>query len=206
MTGHSRTSTAVAGKRARWNAWRSRHKTASVLSSPTGYLAGGRNAVGAGRGPRPGAAGPRAARRRCRSRPVSTSKPDLSTESTAGKGSVLNCHGIDCSLYLTRAETQKFNKNINAANGGTAGLVAACGAFVLMSGPAGVITAVACGAGIATYGGVLLNSVSRASADNNCLRVQFRASKVHVPLTHITKLVPISPALAFNDDDSGYCH
>lgn len=121
-------------------------------------------------------------------------------------GSVIACSGTNCSLFLTRAQTRQFNNNVNLAGGGTVGLGVSCSLFTLMSGPAGVIVAVACGAGIAIYGGLLLNAVSRAAGDNACLRVQFRAIRVHVPLTHITKYVPISPGLAFNDDQSSNCH
>lgn len=128
------------------------------------------------------------------------------TPATSATGPVINCNGIDCSLYLSRAGTQKFNADINDANGGIAGLVASCGLFVLISGPAGVIVAVACGASVAAYGGLLLNTVSRAASDNGCLRIQFRALKIHVPFTRITKLAPLSPGLAFNDDHSRYCH
>lgn len=124
----------------------------------------------------------------------------------ATSGSVIACAGTDCSVYLTRAETRKLNDNVNLEGGGVVGLGVSCGLFTLMSGPAGVIVAVACGAGIAIYGGVLLNVIAHAASDNGCLRIKFRAIRVHVPFTHITKYVPFAPGLGFDDDHSGYCH
>jgi len=102
--------------------------------------------------------------------------------------SVTNCGIITCSVYLSRAQTKSLNKNINAYGGGIAGLAASCGLFSLMTGPAAVFVAVACGVSIAVYGGFMLNAVSHAASSNYCLRVRY----------------PIP--LAFYSDNSGYCH
>lgn len=106
---------------------------------------------------------------------------------------LINCGYVTCSLYLSRAQTQQLNTNINlVGNGGIGGLAASCGLFALMSGPASVVVTVACGIDILTYGAFLLNAISRAAGNNGCLRVRY------VP-------GPVS-TLAFYDDHSGYCH
>ena len=101
--------------------------------------------------------------------------------------SVTNCGIINCSLYLSRAQTKSLQYNVQAWGGGLNGLAASCGLFALMAGPASIYVAVACGAGILVYGGFMENALAHAAASNACLRVQY-------------------PFLSFYNDNSGYCH
>ncbi len=101
--------------------------------------------------------------------------------------SVTNCGIINCSLYLSRAQTKWLQYNVQAWGGGLNGLAASCGLFALMAGPASIYVAVACGAGILVYGGFMQNALAHAAASNACLRVQY-------------------PFLSFYNDNSGYCH
>jgi hypothetical protein len=116
---------------------------------------------------------------------------DVPARPTTAK-TVINCGWVTCSLYLSRAQTRQLNTNIILAGGGFAGLATSCGLFALMSGPAAVITTVACGVEITVYGAFMLNAVSRAAGNNGCLRVRY------VPGP--------TPTLVFYDDHSGYCH
>lgn len=73
-------------------------------------------------------------------------------DGSAAPMTVADCGIVTCSVYLSRAQTQSANNNINALGGGIAGLAAACGFIALLSGPAAPVIAVACGAQIAVMG------------------------------------------------------
>ena len=102
---------------------------------------------------------------------------------------VINCGWVTCSEYLSRAQTGQLNTNIILAGGGFGGLAVSCGLFTLMSGPAAVIVAVACGVSITIYGAFMLNAVARAAGNHGCLRVRYGGGA----------------ALFFYDDHSSYC-
>lgn len=121
-------------------------------------------------------------------------------------GYVINCYGDTCSLYLSKADTQRLNQNITLAGGGVSGLAGSCALFSLMGGPAGAIVGVACGAAIGLYGSLMLNAVTHAANDNSCLRVGFVAVVASIPGTGIHLHAPASPGLTFSTDNSGYCH
>ena len=110
----------------------------------------------------------------------------------ARAGYVQTCGFTTCSVYLSRSDTNWLNWNIYWAGGGVAGLAASCGLLSAMTGPAVGVVIAACAAGIAVYGGAMLNAIYHAANDNGCLRVRY---------------YPNLPGIyAFYDDHSRYCH
>jgi hypothetical protein len=89
-----------------------------------------------------------------------------------GTNSHQDCGYISCSLWFTRGETKNINKRINLYGGGIAGLGLACGYIASIAGPAGPMIGLLCGAAIITYGTFFLDAVTRAAADNKCLRIR----------------------------------
>lgn len=86
---------------------------------------------------------------------------------------VVDCGYVTCSVYLSRAQTQWAQYNVNALGGGLIGLGAACATISTMSGPAAPFVAIACGAEVATLGVFLSNALSHAAGDNGCLRIRY---------------------------------
>ena len=110
----------------------------------------------------------------------------------ARSGYVQTCGFTTCSVYLSRSDTSWLNWNIYWAGGGVAGLAASCGLLSAMTGPAVGVVIAACAAGVAVYGGAMLNAIYHAASDNGCLRVRY---------------YPNIPGIyAFYDDHSRFCH
>lgn len=102
---------------------------------------------------------------------------------------VNDCGIVSCSVYFSRGETRAINRRINLAGGGLAGLATICGWMMSASGPAYHIAGLNCTVAVMTYGPFFLDAVSRAAADNHCLRIRYG---------------PMQPYLFYNDN-SRYC-
>jgi hypothetical protein len=86
---------------------------------------------------------------------------------------VNDCGVISCSVYFSRGETRAINRRINLAGGGIQGLATICGWMMSASGPAYHIVGLNCTVAAITYGPFFLDAVTRAAADNYCLRIRY---------------------------------